>query len=251
MTFQGHRRRSGRSRQPGQRPHAVVLATAPGAGGELAALAPVLQAREVEDLFRSLLLDIIDTIERSGFGLTIAYSPAAARRSLEMLLGSHRRLEPQGPGDREVRLAAAIDRAMEPGPRSVVAIVSPGPGISRERLSASESSLRTADVVVGPTAGGGIDLIGQKFAHPAIVRGVPWGAPDVLGTMRGRIEEAGLRVAFLDTVRGLGSPEDLFEWFDTAREADLETICPRTWRLLHTLLPPRRRSAIEGELGEV
>jgi glycosyltransferase A (GT-A) superfamily protein (DUF2064 family) len=227
----------------------VVLATAPESGGELAGLAPVLRAREVEDLHRALLLDTIDTIEWSGFGLTVAFSPMNARRSLETMLGPNRLIEPLGPGDRGVRLAAAIDRAMTPAPRPVLVVVSLGPGLSRARLNEAAVALRTVDVVIGPTLSGGFDLIGQRLVHPEILRGVPWGTSGVLVAARERIESAGLRAAFLDPVRGMGSPEDLFEWFSVARQADLEKICPRTWRLLHTLLPPRRRSAVEEEHG--
>lgn len=238
-------RREGQRRRPrGPRPIAAVFAKAPEPGRVKTRLLPALRAVEAAEIYRALLQDTIDVAEATGAETVVLYTPAGGRRSLERLLGRRRRLMPQGPGELGERLAYAFRRLCG-GDRPVVAVGSDCPGLTEQRLEEAFEALRRADAVVGPALDGGYYLIGTRRDRPELFEDVPWSTAAVTEATRRRIEEAGLEARWLPVERDLDTPEDLFEWYAGARAAELQRHYPRTWRVLHSTLPPRRLSALE------
>jgi rSAM/selenodomain-associated transferase 1 len=225
----------------------VVFAKAPEPGQVKTRLIPILRAREAAELHEALLLDTLGVVE-SCAEVVIAFTPAMGRRSLERLLGGHRRLLPQGPGDLGDRLARVFEQLCEGG-KPVLAVGSDCPGLTAAGIQAAAAALGRVDVVLGPALDGGYYLVGLRKPHPELFRNIPWSTSEVLEITRSRAAEAGLRVELLEPARDLDTPEDLFEWYAGSRSEDFGGGYPRTWRLLHAILPPRRFAALEEALG--
>ena len=62
--------------------------------------------------------------------------------------------------------------------------------------------------------------------------------------------ERGIRVHELPVERDLDTPRDVLEWFAIARSAGPEPTYPRTWKILHALMTPRRFAELESRLAE-
>ncbi len=178
----------------------------------------------------------------------VAFTPATGRRTLERLLGRQRRLLPQGPGDLGDRLARVFEQLYGEG-RPVLAVGSDCPGLTTARIQVAAAALRRTDVVLGPALDGGYYLVGLRKPYPELFQDIPWSTPAVLERTRSRAAETGLTVQLLEPARDLDTPEDLYEWYAGARSEEFASGYPRTWRLLHTILPPRRFAALEEVIG--
>lgn len=230
---------------PGPRPVVAVFAKAPVPGKVKTRLTPALHAQEAADLYRSMLLDTIAVVERAGLECVVAFAPSGARRELERLLGSRRRLAPQPPGDLGQRMEAIFEGLLEDRRRPAIAIGSDCPAVDAERLTEAAEKLEEAEVVVGPALDGGYYLLGLRRPRPELFRDIPWSTGGVTEETRRRIDDAGLRSAWLEPARDLDTPEDLFEWYANGKAEGLPDTYPRTWRTLSTILSPRRFAALE------
>ncbi len=237
-------RRAGRD---APRPLVCVFAKAPEPGRVKTRLIPTLRATEAADLYRALLLDTIDAAETAPADIVVAFAPLAGRRAVERLVGSRRRLMPQGPGDLGARLARAFETLCDER-RPVLVVGSDCPGLDAVVLREAARVTSRVDVVLGPARDGGYYLVGMRRPRRELFAGVPWSTPGVLAATRERIAEAGWTLQLLEPLRDLDTPEDLYELYSGAREADLERTYPRTWIALHAMLPPRRLARLEARL---
>jgi rSAM/selenodomain-associated transferase 1 len=226
----------------------AVFARTPEPGRVKTRLIPVLRAAEAAELYEALLLDTIDVVE-SCARTVVAFTPSGGRRTLERLLGPRRRLLPQGPGDLGQRLARVFGLLCERGQPAMI-VGSDCPAMTASRIRSAADRLRRADVVIGPSLDGGYDLIGLGRSRPELFRDIPWSTGSVLETTLDRAREASLRVELLEATRDLDTPEDLYEWYAGSRAEDFAASYPRTWRLLHALLPPPRFAALEETIAE-
>lgn len=245
------RTRDRRATRPrGPRPIVCVFARAPEPGTVKTRLTPILRAAEAADLYRAMLIDTVEVAASIGSDVVVAFTPHAARASLEQLLGRHQTYMPQGPGDLGQRLAYAFERLCD-GRRPVMVVGSDCPGLSAERLREAVDAVSGDDeVAIGPTIDGGYYLIGLTRARPRLFEDVPWSTERVFEATMERIREAGLRARTLATERDIDTPEDILELYAGTRSAEWEEAYPRTWKELHTLLPPRRLSMLEEAVAE-
>ncbi len=213
-------------------------------------LSPALRPGEAADLYRALLLDTIDVVESAGARLFVAFTPPTSRRPLERLLGSRRRLLPQPPGDLGARLEGVLERLQaEAGPRAIV-VGSDCPGLTPDRLREAWDALESKPVVIGPAVDGGFYLLGLSRAEPGLLRGIPWSTGGVLDATRGQAGARGLAVHELHAERDIDTPDDLFQLFAETRASKLESTYPRTWKILHAIMTPRRFAELESRLLE-
>ena len=226
----------------------AVFARAPEPGRVKTRLIPVLRAAEAAELYEALLLDTIEVVE-SCARTVVAFTPSGGRRVLERLLGGHRRLLPQGPGDLGERLGRVFEILCERGQPALV-VGSDCPALTAARIRTAAERLGHADVVIGPALDGGYYLIGLRRPRPELFRDIPWSTGSVLEITRSRAQEAGLRVELLEAARDLDTPEDLYEWYAGSRSEEFAASYPRTWHLIHALLPPSRFAALEELIGE-
>lgn len=236
-------------RSRGPRPQVVVFARAPEPGRVKTRLSPALRPDEAADLYRALLLDTVDVVRSAGAELVVAFTPGSARRALERLLGPRHRLLPQPPGDLGDRLEGILS-SIQGGRRPVCVVGSDCPGLTPERVREAVVALESVPVVLGPALDGGFYLLGLSGPAPGLLRGVPWSTDRVLDAVRSRCAARGLSVHELGAERDLDTPDDLFEWFAVARASNRETDYPRTWRILHSLMTPRRVAELQDRLPE-
>lgn len=227
----------------------AVFARVPEPGRVKTRLLPALRPDEAADLYRALLLDTIEVVESAGAEVVVAFTPASARRPLERLLGRRRRLLAQPPGDLGDRIEGVL-ASLHGGGRPVLVVGSDCPGLTPERLRGAVEALEGASVVVGPALDGGFYLIGLSRPAPGLLRDIPWSTERVLDATRQRLRERELAVRELPPERDLDTPRDLFEWFAVARESSREAGYPRTWKILHSLITPRRLMELEAILAE-
>ena len=167
----------------------------------------------------------------------MAFTPSTARRPLERLFGGRRALVPQGPGDRGEKLESAFARIRSE--HGMIAVESDCPGLTVTRLQEAAAALDSADAVVGSAEGGAADyLVGLKRPQAGVFAAGH--------AVRDRLKAAGLEVFDLPCERRIRTPEDVFEWYAGAQDHDLRTTYPRTWSVLHAMLPPPRFSALEA-----
>lgn len=234
------------ARPPGPYPIVAVFTKAPVPGQVKTRLTPILRAREAAELAKALLLDTLDVVARARLEAIVAFTPAAGRRALERLLGRGRRLVPQGSGDLGARLARVLGQLADARSRPVLAIGTDCPALTHERLDEARRALTRREVVVGPALDGGFYLLGLRRPRPELFAGVPWSTSATLAAIEDRARQAELSIERLEPERDLDTPEDLYEWFAGAREAGLDRTYPRTWTVLHAILPPRRLAALEA-----
>jgi glycosyltransferase A (GT-A) superfamily protein (DUF2064 family) len=117
--------------------------------------------------------------------------------------------------------------------------------VNAGRLRDAARELANRDVVLGPALDGGFYLIGLRRDRPELFRDVPWSTAHALEAVEAHAREANLRVGRLAAERDLDTPEDLYEWYAGARAAGLRGTYPRTWSVLHAILPPRRLVELE------
>lgn len=227
-------------------PLIVLIAEEPKPGGVKKHLFPILHAREAADLYGALLQDTIEVIEDGGFECVVAFTPATARRAFEQIVGRRHRLIAQGPGDLGARLTNVVGQLLSEGDRPLLIVDCDGPGLTPAALHRATGDLGRADVVLGPALDGGYYLLGLSRPHPKVFEDIPWCTDRVLEETRERIELEGLACSLLEPMRGLETPEDLYEWYVTARGERVGGGYPRTWRFLHAILPPRRLSKLEA-----
>lgn len=228
------------------RPLVAVFAKAPEPGRVKTRLTPVLRAREAAELYEALLLDTLEIVRGVARETVVAFTPATGRRAFERLLPPGVRLVPQGPGDLGARLAHVSGRLLESRRVPLLVIGSDCPAVTESLLLDAARGLDAADVVLVPTFDGGYALIGTTRPRPEVFQGIPWSTDRVLETTLERAQAASLSVRLLDPVRDLDTPADLFEWYVGARAAEFPDRCPRTSRILHAILPPRRLSELEA-----
>jgi rSAM/selenodomain-associated transferase 1 len=228
----------------------AVFAKAPIAGQVKTRLIPALRPEEAADLYRALLVDTIDVVESADARVTVAFTPATGRRHLERLLGARRQLVLQPPGDLGARLEGVLGMVRESGGKRVLVVGSDCPGLTSERVREAYRALENAPVVLGPALDGGFYLLGVSLSATGLLRDIPWSTGRELEATRTRLVERGLTVRELPTERDLDTPRDLFEWYAGARGAGLETTYPRTWKILHSLMTPRRFADLESRLAE-
>jgi glycosyltransferase A (GT-A) superfamily protein (DUF2064 family) len=136
------------------------------------------------------------------------------------------------------------------GGKRVLVVGSDCPGLTSERVREAYRALENAPVVLGPALDGGFYLIGVSVSAAGLLRDIPWSTGHELEATRKRLVERGLAVRELPAERDLDTPSDLFEWYASARGAGLEATYPRTWKILHSLMTPRRFADLESRLAD-
>ncbi|SDF52582.1 hypothetical protein SAMN05216241_101363 [Limimonas halophila] len=115
---------------------------------------------------------------------------------------------PQGQGDLGDRLARAAN-TLPKGP--MVVIGADVPDIRPRHVARAFDRLGRDDAVLGPADDGGYWLIGLK--RRPVVRapfdGVRWGGPHALADTAANLENAGLRVGYLETLSDVDTAADL------------------------------------------
>lgn len=205
---------------------------APVRGAVKSRLAAVLGEDAALELYRNFVLDMLDTIGRSGLPCRVCYHPPDAGESVAAWLGRHRSYQAQAGNDVGERMERAFRSAFAEGVQRAVLIGSDIPDITPEILAGAVGQLAKNDAVLGPAQDGGYYLIGfrrDRFV-PAVFHGMPWSTDSVfMRTMR-TFDREGRRAQVLPAWRDVDTAEDLRDLM--ARRHDPLFTRSRTMRFL-------------------
>jgi len=209
----------------------VLVVVRPGAPGPAhSRLVPPLTVEQAAAIQEALLLDTLAGCRAEFPDAALLYADPEEAAELRRLAGPDVPLllqEGRGLAD-ALRFGAA--RHGEAGPVALVSSDIPGipPGSLERAFALLEED---ADVVLGPTLGGGYWLVAMREYSDAPFRSIPWSTPAVHAVTLRRCEQAGLRVAELDPWRDVDTPVDLAFLLAAAEELS----APRTVALLRGL----------------
>lgn len=159
--------------------------------GVLPRLVADVGARHALRLYRVLAARTVAAAAETGWRVTIWYAPVEAAGETRRWLGDDADLRAQASGDAGQRLGVAA-RAVEVG-RTWLAVAPDGVpvGLTPDLLREADAALAYERLVVGPTYGGGVYLVGGPAPLPDVWQGLPWGTPQLLDALRARLAGAG------------------------------------------------------------
>jgi len=137
--------------------------------------------------------------------------------------------------DLGARMASAFKQALGSPYRSVVVIGTDIPGINGPLLTMAVKSLQDHDVVLGPTVDGGYYLIGLRSHVPDLLENMPWSTDQVYARTKQKIQDLGLTLKVLPTLRDLDTVEDLQLFIRDAKDRQNQTFSSRTKNVLQEL----------------
>lgn len=137
---------------------------------------------------------------------------------MESWLGSDIKSVSQGNGDLGTRMARAFDDNFQSGGKSVVLIGTDCPQLTLFHVQEAFETLKSNDVVIGPSADGGYYLIGLKRNIPELFQSVEWGTEEVLQETLKRATEINLSIHRLNVLNDVDIPSDLPVWERTVRQ---------------------------------
>jgi uncharacterized protein len=235
----------------------VIMAKAPRLGAVKTRLAPSFPPEDVVAFYRCLLDDTL-ALARSLRDVEVAIMcPESDINELMQLAGSDVSVVAQkghglAAGLTSVFAHFAPDRQREDYPntaqRCVIAFNSDSPHLPRSVLEGAFETLRSHDLVIGPTHDGGYYLVGAKASHPTLFAGDGMGTSSALERLLSRARILQLSVGFADRFYDIDVAEDL-----TRLAAELRLVparAPRTaaWLKEWELAAAARLPSVAGEL---
>jgi len=192
----------------------AVMAKAPVAGEVKTRLAPPLSPEEAAELYRCLLLDLLDHVATfEGADLYIAHDPPAGVSWFQEIAPPGFSCLPQRGGDLGERMRSVFEDLFARGYERVVMIGSDLPVFPPTILSDAFRALaESARVVLGPSRDGGYYLLGLGRFVPDIFSDIAWGSDRVLDATRQKLARIGIEPVLLPV------------WFDVDRVEDLPAL---------------------------
>lgn len=153
---------------------------------------------------------VVANVAGSGYRTTIWFAPPGEAAFVREWLDGVGRVElrPQASGGQGERVAQAFARHFAEGAERAVLIGAECPGVDRRLVTEAFTALGAADLVLGPTMGGGLYLIGLREPHPALFRGGRWSSAALLAQTKARAAAAGLRSHLLRPLRAVETLQD-------------------------------------------
>lgn len=187
------------------------------------------------DLYRTFLLDLLDTVRAAGLRPVVSLCPAGGETAFWTWLGDTPPVVPQSGADMGARILGAIASAMALGPGPVVAVASDVPDLPGEHLAAALDALEGADAVAGPSSDGGFNLLGlrREAMDPAMLDGMPWSTGSAMDFLARTLEARGVSLVTLPPWHDVDDADDLRRL--AARLEEEPGSAPRTRALLREL----------------
>jgi rSAM/selenodomain-associated transferase 1 len=190
----------------------VVMAKTPLPGMVKTRLVPPLSLEEAAELYRCLLLDVLDGLKFfARADLFVAFTPAISAPVFRELVSPSFICFPQRGEDLGERMNNVFVDLRTKGYKHIAIIggdLVPLPSRFLEeafvRLERSDT-----DVVLGPSRDGGYYLIGMNRPIPEIFEGIAWSSGSVLSSTIQKLSKLGLKPPLLPLWFDIDTPEDL------------------------------------------
>lgn len=193
-----------------------------------------LDQEEVLGLYRCFVGDILATLRKSGYPVSIFFLPAEQEDRMLAWLGPGPAYYPQTGESLGQRMCRAFEQVFAaPAPRVDQALLvgSDMPDLSQGILDQAFDALDHNDVTLGPAVDGGYYLVG--FNRHTFVRdlfsGISWGSGQVFAETMEKGKNAGLVVHVLPKRRDLDTYADLESLYLRGREKGLEGLSTLTY----------------------
>lgn len=189
----------------------LIFARMPAAGRVKTRLSPPLSPEVAADLYRAMLLDILErTADLPGVDRLVCYADDAGAADYFRAAAPGCRLLPQAEGDLGARLAGAFRQVFAAGYGRAAVIGSDSPDLPLPCVTASLERLSAgADAVYVPGGDGGYCLLALREPHGELFEGIAWSTDTVLAASLARAAGAGLRVELLPGWYDVDTAEDL------------------------------------------
>lgn len=115
----------------------------------------------------------------------------------------------QASSDLGGRMKSALEDVLNEGEAMVCLIGSDCPALTAEYVDTAMTSLRQADVVLGPSLDGGYYLIGVKAVYNELFDNINWSTDQVLSTTLERCKSLDLKVTLLPELSDVDVEADL------------------------------------------
>ncbi len=189
----------------------LFFVKAPGRGKSKSRLAAKLGDDIAAELYRSFVLDMLQTIDRTGISSMVCYHPAEAGDEVKGWLGMERSYLAQRGGDVGERMEHAFREAFSRGWTRTVLIGSDIPDLPESLLGEALARLDGHDAVIGPAEDGGYYLIGFRNDTflPEVFRGILWSTDAVFSMTSAVLAGAGRTLHQLPRWRDVDTVHDL------------------------------------------
>ncbi|MBI2986519.1 MAG: TIGR04282 family arsenosugar biosynthesis glycosyltransferase [Deltaproteobacteria bacterium] len=190
----------------------VVMAKAPVTGMVKTRLVPPLSPEEAAELYRCLLLDILEGLKSFGAAdLFVAFTPVASAPSIKALAPPNFACFAQRGEELGERMYNIFTDLSTKGYRNVIIVGSDLPVLPPRFLEDAFVMLQRSEmsVVLGPSRDGGYYLIGMSQPIAEIFKDMPWGSGLVLFKTVQRLGSLGVIPYFLPPWFDIDKPEDL------------------------------------------
>ena len=195
-----------------------------------------LDQDKILSLYRYFVEDILSTLHRSDYPVSVCYWPPEKGEDMQAWLGSSLAYCPQKGEDIGQRMQNAFADAFAKGVDQAILLGSDFPDLDSVILDQAFHALSDNDVTLGPAVDGGYYLIGfnRSAFFKEIFSGISWGTGQVLKNTLEKIDHAGVRVHMLPEWQDIDTFEDLQLFYKRAGRKGLEDL--RTMQYLHTIL---------------
>ena len=198
-----------------------------------------LSQDEIIDLYQCFVADILNTLQKSDYPVTICFLPCEREAEMKTWLGPTPAYAPQTGADLGERMVNAFAQAFaaETSPvDQVILLGSDFPDLDSEIIHQAFESLSNKDMTLGPAVDGGYYLIGFNYHtfSKEVFKDISWGTGQVFKETMRKIEHAGLNVHLLPEWRDIDRFEDLELLYRQADDKGLEHL--KTIQYLHTIL---------------
>lgn len=197
----------------------IFFIKAPVPGRVKSRLATALGDDTALSLYRAFVLDMLETIERTGIPYSVFVDPPDAVPAVSSWLGQHRRILPQRGSDLGERMANAFRGIFAAGAEHATLIGSDIPDLPIEILHQAMDALERHDAVIGPAQDGGYYLIGFRRTGflPSVFSNMTWSVPDVFARTMQFFRQVNTAVHVLPPWQDVDTAEDLRELLRRSR----------------------------------
>jgi len=174
-------------------------------------LAITLGERVTVKLYQKFVLDSLSMLERSGVTFLVCCDPPDSQDKFGKWLGTGYSYLPQRGADLGQRMKNGFVDTFHCHYRQVVIIGSDSPDLPAHFINEALSSLKTHDVVIGPSFDGGYYLIGFNYDTflPEAFDEIDWGTDTVFTDTLKIVKNSGCTVRILSAWHDIDTYDDL------------------------------------------
>ena len=228
---------------PSSKPRVGLFAKPARPGEVKTRLCPPLHPEEAARLYAAFLGDLAAMLNGDPAWDWIVYTPDPESLEATWPNGAPRphAWRRQMDGDLGDRMRVALEELLAEG-SSAILLGSDHPTVTRTMIAKAFQALEHNEVVLGPSFDGGLYLVGWSRRHAEIFTDVPWSTDRVLDTVTTRLNQHGVRAAYLMPWYDVDDARDLAFLRAHLRGLELElgdeAPCPRTRAVLRSIRGP-------------